>query len=96
MDVSKPVVVTQNEKPLYVVQDPVQFEMQQEQIALLRLLSFAEKDVQAGRKRSFEDVFKNHNLTASLSPANNAGDAKHESTNKTLYPSHPRTVAADY
>ncbi|WP_422475142.1 hypothetical protein [Endozoicomonas sp. ALB032] len=24
--------------------------------------------------RSFEDVFKNHNLTASLSPANNAGD----------------------
>ncbi|MGI2030399.1 hypothetical protein [Endozoicomonas acroporae] len=48
------------------------------------------------RKRSFEDVFKNHNMTASLSPANNAGDAKHESTDKTLYPPHSRTVAADY
>ncbi len=33
-------------------------------------------------KRSFEGVFKNHNLTARLSPANNAGDAKHESTDK--------------
>ena len=48
MDVSEPVVVTQNGEPLYVVQDPVQFEMQQEQMALLRLLSFAEKDVKAG------------------------------------------------
>jgi hypothetical protein len=42
-------VVTQHGEPLYVVQDPVQFEMQQEQMALLRLLSFAEKDVKAGR-----------------------------------------------
>ncbi|HUH57898.1 MAG TPA: type II toxin-antitoxin system Phd/YefM family antitoxin [Pseudomonadales bacterium] len=47
MDVSEPVVVTQNGELLYV-QDPVQFEMQQEQMALLRLLSFAEKDVKAG------------------------------------------------
>jgi len=49
MDVSEPVMVTQNGEPLYVVQDPGQFEMQQEQMALLRLLSFAEKDVKAGR-----------------------------------------------
>lgn len=56
MDVSKPVVVTQNGKPLYVVQDPVQFEMQQEQMALIRLLSFAEKDVQAGRTVSPSDL----------------------------------------
>lgn len=48
MDVSEPVLVTQNGEPLYVVQDPVQFEMQQEQIAFLRLLSFAEKDVKDG------------------------------------------------
>lgn len=47
MDVSEPVVVTQNGELLYV-QDPVQFEIQQEQMALLRLLSFAEKDVKAG------------------------------------------------
>lgn len=49
MDVTEPVVVTQNGEPLYVVQDPVQFTMQQEQMALLRLLSFAEKDIEAGR-----------------------------------------------
>lgn len=52
MDVSEPVIVTQNGEPLYVVQDPVQFEMQQEQMALLRMLSFAEKDVNAGRTLS--------------------------------------------
>ncbi|NHB62024.1 type II toxin-antitoxin system prevent-host-death family antitoxin [Photorhabdus sp. RW14-46] len=49
MDVSQPVTVTQNGEPLYVVQDPAQFEMQQEQMALLRLLSFAEKDIKSGR-----------------------------------------------
>ncbi len=40
---------TQNGEPLYVVQDPTQFEMQQEQIALLYLLSFTEKDIKSGR-----------------------------------------------
>ncbi|ERT13777.1 hypothetical protein [Photorhabdus temperata] len=49
MNVSQPVMVTQNKEPLYVVQDPAQFEMQQEQMALLHLLSCAEKDVKAGR-----------------------------------------------
>ncbi|TDB61031.1 type II toxin-antitoxin system Phd/YefM family antitoxin [Photorhabdus khanii] len=49
MDVSQPVMVTQNGEPLYMVQDPVQFEMKQEQMTLLRLLSYAEKDVKAGR-----------------------------------------------
>ncbi|CPR15297.1 hypothetical protein BN1221_01430 [Brenneria goodwinii] len=39
-----------------MVQDPAQFEMQQEQMALLRLLSFAEKDVQAGRTVSSADL----------------------------------------
>lgn len=49
MDVSEPVIVTQNGEPLYVVQDPAQYEMQQEQLALLKLLSFAERDVKSGR-----------------------------------------------
>jgi len=52
MDVSEPILITQNGEPLYVVQDPVQFDMQQEQLALLRLLSFAEKDVKGGRTLS--------------------------------------------
>ncbi|EHD20930.1 MULTISPECIES: type II toxin-antitoxin system Phd/YefM family antitoxin [Brenneria] len=56
MDVSEPVMVTQNGEPLYVVQDPRQFEMQQEQMALMRLLSFAEKDVKAGRTVSSADL----------------------------------------
>ncbi len=59
MDVSDPVIVTQNGEPLYVVQDPAQFEMQQEQIALLRLLSLAEKEVQAGRTVSSSDLKAN-------------------------------------
>ena len=58
MDVSEPVVVTQNGEPLYVVQDPVQFAMQQEQIALLRLLAFAEKDIKAGRTVSSANLRK--------------------------------------
>ncbi|MCC8464109.1 type II toxin-antitoxin system Phd/YefM family antitoxin [Photorhabdus bodei] len=59
MDVSQPVTVTQNGEPLYVVQDPVQFEMQQEQMALLRLLSFAEKDIKSGRIVSSSELRNN-------------------------------------
>ncbi|NHB93213.1 type II toxin-antitoxin system Phd/YefM family antitoxin [Photorhabdus cinerea] len=66
MDVSQPVIVTQNGEPLYVVQDPTQFEMQQEQMALLRLLSFAEKDVRAGRIVSSNELRNNlRNLASS-------------------------------
>ncbi|WP_127346700.1 type II toxin-antitoxin system Phd/YefM family antitoxin [Pseudidiomarina mangrovi] len=49
LNVEEPVLVTQNGDPLYVVQDPVQYELQQEQMALLKLLAIAEKDVNAGR-----------------------------------------------
>ncbi|AWK42998.1 hypothetical protein AA106_12300 [Photorhabdus laumondii subsp. laumondii] len=59
MDVSQPVTVTQNGEPLYVVQDPAQFEMQQEQMALLRLLSFAEKDIKSGRIVSSSELRNN-------------------------------------
>ncbi|MCH8537893.1 MAG: type II toxin-antitoxin system Phd/YefM family antitoxin [Alkalimonas sp.] len=56
MDVSEPVYVTQNGEPLYVVQDPIQYEMQQEQMALLRLLCMAEKDIKAKRTLSSDDL----------------------------------------
>lgn len=49
LNVEEPVLVTQNGDPLYVVQDPVQYELQQEQMALLKLLAIAEKDVNSGR-----------------------------------------------
>ena len=69
MDVSEPVLVTQNGEPLYVVQDPVQFEMQQEQMAFLRLLSFAEKDLRSARtvsstslRAGLKDLADDHRL----------------------------------
>ncbi|MBQ1783836.1 MAG: type II toxin-antitoxin system Phd/YefM family antitoxin [Gammaproteobacteria bacterium] len=49
MDVSEPVMVTQNGEPLYVVQDPEQYRFQREQMAMLRMLAFAEKDTAVGR-----------------------------------------------
>ena len=49
LNVEEPVLVTQNGDPLYVVQHPVQYELQQEQMALLKLLAIAEKDINAGR-----------------------------------------------
>jgi len=52
MNVEEPVIVTQNGEPLYVVQDPAQYEMQQEQMAFMKLMSFAEKDREAGRTLS--------------------------------------------
>lgn len=49
LNIEEPVLVTQNGDPLYVVQHPVQYELQQEQMALLKLLAIAEKDINAGR-----------------------------------------------
>lgn len=56
MNVEEPVLVTQNGDPLYVVQDPVQYEVQQEQMALLKLLAVAEKDYRAGRLSSTDQL----------------------------------------
>lgn len=58
MDVNEPVLVTQNGEPLYVVQDPAQYEAMQEQMALLKMIALAEKDVRAGRVVSREELFK--------------------------------------
>jgi PHD/YefM family antitoxin component YafN of YafNO toxin-antitoxin module len=56
MNVEEPVLVTQNGDPLYVVQDPVQYEVQQEQMALLKLLAVAEKDCRNNRLSSTEQL----------------------------------------
>lgn len=52
MDVVELDLVTQDDEPLYVVPDLAQLETQQEQAALIRLLSFAEKNVKSGRSMS--------------------------------------------
>lgn len=59
MNVEEPVVVTQNGEPLYVVQDPAQYEMQQEQMVFMKLMSFAEKDLKAGRTLSSNQLRSN-------------------------------------
>ncbi|NWO03896.1 MAG: type II toxin-antitoxin system Phd/YefM family antitoxin [Idiomarinaceae bacterium] len=59
MNVEEPVVVTQNGEPLYVVRDPAQYEMQQEQMAFMKLMSFAEKDLKAGRTLSSNQLRSN-------------------------------------
>lgn len=56
MDVSSPVTVTQNGEPLYVVISPEQYELLQEQMALLKLISFSEKDLKEGRTTSHTDL----------------------------------------
>ncbi|CUA83829.1 type II toxin-antitoxin system prevent-host-death family antitoxin [Pseudidiomarina woesei] len=58
MDVNEPVLVTQNGEPLYVVQDPAQYEAMQEQMAMLKMIALAEKDVRAGRVVSRDELFK--------------------------------------
>ncbi|RUO61684.1 type II toxin-antitoxin system prevent-host-death family antitoxin [Pseudidiomarina marina] len=58
MDVNEPVLVTQNGEPLYVVQDPAQYEAMQEQMAMLKMIALAEKDVRSGRVVSREELFK--------------------------------------
>ncbi|WP_214052010.1 hypothetical protein [Photorhabdus caribbeanensis] len=50
---------TKNGEPPYMVQDPTQFEMQKEQIALLHLLSLAEKDIKSGRVVSPDELRNN-------------------------------------
>ncbi len=47
---------TQSGRPPYIVQDPTQFEMQQEQMALLYQLSLAEKDIKSGRVISSNEL----------------------------------------
>ncbi len=47
---------TQNRESLYMVQYPTQFEMQQEQMALLYQLSLAEKDIKSGRVISSNEL----------------------------------------
>ncbi|EYU15769.1 hypothetical protein [Photorhabdus aegyptia] len=50
---------TKNGESPYMVQDPTQFEMQKEQIALLHLLSLAEKDIKSRRVVSPDELRNN-------------------------------------
>ena len=54
LNVDEPLLITQNGKPKYVVQDVADYEYQQESIALLKLLSLSKNDEST---ISLEDAF---------------------------------------
>jgi prevent-host-death family protein len=53
----EPVIITVNGEARAVVQDVRAFEMQQEMLALLKLLAMSQADAAAGRTRDAEAVF---------------------------------------
>ena len=55
MDVNEPVLVTQNGDCMSARSYPI---WMQEQMAMLKMIALAEKDVRAGRVVSREDLFK--------------------------------------
>ena len=53
----RPMIITQNGEARAVIQDPQSYEDMKNAISLLKLLSFAEKDIQNGNVYDEEDVF---------------------------------------
>ena len=53
----RPVVITQNGKPMAVLQDPESYENMRNAIGILKLISQGEQDVRDGKSKSQEDVF---------------------------------------
>ncbi|WP_196140659.1 type II toxin-antitoxin system Phd/YefM family antitoxin [Aliikangiella sp. G2MR2-5] len=56
LEVNEPLVITQNGKAKYVVQDVDDYEFQQESLALLKLLTLAEHSAQK-ETLSLDEVF---------------------------------------
>jgi prevent-host-death family protein len=55
----RPVVITQNGQPKAVLQDPESYENMRNAIAILKLISQGERDVESGRSKPQEQVFAN-------------------------------------
>lgn len=53
----EPLLITQNGEARLVVMDVHAYERQQETLALLKLLSLGQRDIDAGRMRDADDVF---------------------------------------
>lgn len=62
LELDEPLLVTQNGKPAYVVQDVRDYEFQQESLALLKLLSLSEKSLQQQGGLSEAEVFGESDL----------------------------------
>lgn len=57
-DTRRPVVITQNGEPRAVLQDHESYENMRNAIGILKALSQGEADIENGRMRSQEEVFK--------------------------------------
>jgi prevent-host-death family protein len=55
----RPVVITQNGQPKAVLQDPESYENMRNAIAILKLISQGEQDVENGKSKPQEQVFAN-------------------------------------
>ena len=54
----RPVIITQNGEPRAVLQDPKSYENMRNAIGILKLVSQGEADINNGKAKSQEDVFK--------------------------------------
>ena len=54
----RPVVITQNGEPKAVLQDPESYENMRNAIGILKRISQGEKDINGGKSRSQEQVFR--------------------------------------
>ncbi|MCB4751129.1 MAG: type II toxin-antitoxin system Phd/YefM family antitoxin [Sulfurovum sp.] len=53
----RPMIITQNGEAKAVIQDPKSYEDMKNALAIMKLLSFAEKDIRSGHLHDSEDVF---------------------------------------
>ena len=56
LDLDEPLLVTQNGKPKYVVESYEDRQLRDEAIAMLKLLSFAQKDIEKGHLLSGDEL----------------------------------------
>jgi PHD/YefM family antitoxin component YafN of YafNO toxin-antitoxin module len=67
LPLDEPLIITQNGKPAYVIESISDRDKREEAIALLKLVSFARSDVQAGRvmsSSSFKERLAKRKLAA--------------------------------
>ncbi len=54
----RPVIITQNGEPRAVLQDPKSYEDMRNAIGILKLISQGEEEIQEGKSKSQQEVFK--------------------------------------
>ena len=54
----RPVIITQNGEPRAILQDPKSYEDMRNAIGILKLISQGEEEIQEGKSKSQQEVFK--------------------------------------